>query len=406
MNWHEKGKLKPEFIQGKCDCLPEEADYDSGRLQVLNQHIESFIREGRICSGSYCLWRHGKIFADVSLGRLAMEWQGNIKFRPDTFFEIQSVTKVFAAIAILKLAEDGILYLGQPVCEWIPEFNKPVFRDITILHLLTHTSGLCALPGAWPEDERKWWENMDEKNVKASWIPAIIKTGLHSNPGEKWIYSAVGFPLLGEIIERSSGVEAKSFIRDNILNPCGMEETHWRTDGTAEWARRYNICNETDLRLARGAQEQAMNLCQRTYQWWDDVPEMSGGVMSTGREMVRLGEMILRNGEYKGRRIIGRKALDYLWKNQVSEKVKDECWNHPGYPVVYGAGMPIIQTDKDLLQVTSDSVIYHEGSGGCVFLLDKTEDFAAMYQLSFVREGDWCWEAMRGTASIIWSGIQ
>lgn len=407
MNWKEKKEQNPKVVNALCDCSPEEIDYDSGRLEVLNQHLQSLIEEGKILSGSYCLWRHGKVFADAALGSLACPWQGRSAFLPDTLFEIQSVTKVFTATAILKLAEEGMLYLGQPVCEWVKEFSKDDFRNITIAHLLTHTSGLCALPGVYPQDERIWWNYMDENRVKETWIPAIVGTGLHAKPGEEWIYSAVGYPLLGEIIERATGIRAETFIREEILLPCDMMESHWREDATEEWVRRYNIANTWDLNAVKEYKEKGLEAFARpTYLWWEEVPETSAGVMSTCREMVHFGEMMLRGGNYRGRRVLGKKALSWFWKNLVGEGVKDYCFSHPGIPVTYGAGMPIFTRKNDFQQLISEQVVYHEGSGASVFLVDREEDFVVMFQTSFHDEKDWCWEAVKGTASIIWSGLR
>ncbi len=407
MNWKEQQNLTPQIIQAECEVTPEEVGYDSGRLEVLNRHLQSLIDERIIVSGSYCLWRHGKVFADVALGNLAHEWYGRTKFMPDTFFEIQSVTKVFVALAILKLAEDGILYLNQPIYEWIGEFATDKFREITIVQLLTHTSGLCALTGALLDDERKWWEVIDEKNVKQTWIPAAINAGLHANPGEKWIYSAVGYPILGEIIERATGMKMDEFIRETIMIPCEMKETHWRVNTKEDWIKRYNIANKTEVRMAQEYQQRGLQAMARpSYFWWKDVPDASGGIVSTGREMVKLGEMMLRDGYYRGKRVIGKKALARLWTNLVGEHLIDCCWEHPALPVRYGAGMPISTYKTDLEQLLSDKVILHEGSGSCAFFVDKEEDFVAMFQTSFPDEDGWNHAAVKGTASIIWSGIR
>lgn len=406
MNWKEQQNLRPKVIQEKCEAAPEEVDYDPSRLDVLNRHLQKLIDEKMIRSASYCLWRRGKVFADAALGDLACEWQGRTKFMPDTFFEIQSITKVFTAMAVLKLAEDGILYLGQPVWQWIDEFGTGAFREITVQHLLTHTSGLCALPGALPDDERKWWKGIDEERVGETWIPAVIQAGLHANPGEKWIYSAVGYPVLGEIIERASGMRVEEFIRETIFLPCEMTESHWRVNTNEKWLKRYNIVNQTDLKMVKEYEKMGMAAMARpSYYWWKGVPDTAGGIMSTGREMVKLGEMMLRGGWYRGNRVIGKTALSWLWTNLVGDHVLDHCWGHSGRPVAYGAGMPIATHKTDLEQLVSEDVIYHEGSGASVFLVDKEEDFVAVFQTGFPKEDDWRHEAVKGTASIIWSGI-
>lgn len=127
--------------------------------------------------------------------------------------------------------------------------------------------------------------------------------------------------------------------------------------------------------------------------------------MSTGREMVKLGEMMLRGGRYRGNRVIGKTALSWLWTNLVGDHVLDHCWGHSGRPVAYGAGMPVATHKTDLEQLVSESVIYHEGSGTSAFLVDKEEDFVAVFQTGFPDEDGWRHEAVKGTASIIWSGI-
>ena len=86
MNWKEQQKLQPEVINAQCEASPEEVDYDGERLEVLNRHIQSLINERLICSGSYCLWRHGKVFADAAIGNLACEWQGNDRFLPNYIY--------------------------------------------------------------------------------------------------------------------------------------------------------------------------------------------------------------------------------------------------------------------------------------------------------------------------------
>lgn len=81
MKWKELKSITPQVIQAKCDATPKEVNYDGERLEVLNRHIQSLIDEKVIVSGSYCLWRHGKVFADTALGNLAREWHGRTKDR-------------------------------------------------------------------------------------------------------------------------------------------------------------------------------------------------------------------------------------------------------------------------------------------------------------------------------------
>ncbi len=406
MYWKDIQKIKTDVIIGTTDATPDEVRYDGNRIDYLNKYIQSLIEEGLIRSGSYCLCRNGKIFADNAMGTLAVQWMGNDKVTPDTLFEIQSVGKLITAIAILKLAEDGCLYLGQSVKEWIPEFDAEGFRNITIQHLLTHTSGLCALDGCYLEDVRSFEKYIDEGNPAHTWLSAVVKTGLHAKPGEKWIYSVAGYLVLGEIIKRATGMDAEKYIEENIFVPCEMYDTHWRKNATEAQIRRYNITNETDLRLVEKSRELGeMYLANQTYKCYEGIPEAAGGQMSTCREMVKLGRMILQNGFYNGRRIIGKNALSLLWTNLLKPGTLNVCFGQ-NRPIQYGAGVPVFSAEYDSEQILSEGTIYHEGAGTCVFLVDRKKNFTAMFQTSFRKEFDWNWKAVKGIASIIWSGIE
>lgn len=389
-----------------CDASPEEVGYDAERLCFLNRHIQALIDEKKIWSGSYCLWKNGKVIADAAIGGLACPWMGRTTFEPDTLFEIQSVGKVFTAIAILKLMEDGRLYLDQPVKDWIPEFDTGDFREIKILHLLTHTSGICALEGGYPQDERRWWEQMDESNPEHTWLEAVVKTGLHAKPGEKWIYSIVGYMILGEIIKRASGMEAEEYVKKSIFQPCQMLDTHWRKDATEAQLRRYNVANETDLAMVKAAEQFGIHrMAAPTYPTWQGIPDMAGGQTSTCREMMHFAEMILRKGTYRGQRVLGKNALELLWTNLIPEHVRDVSFGRNA-GIRYGAGMPIYSAEYDREQILTEGTIYHEGAGTSVLLIDRKEDFAAMFQTSFRKEFDWDYRAVKGMASIIWSGLK
>ncbi len=407
MTWQERIKLEPETIQGRCDCSPEEVGYDSSRIKALNRHIQSMIERNMIFSGSYCLSRHGKIFANTALGRLACPWQGREVFTPDTFFELQSVGKLMTAIAVLKLAEDGVIYLDQPVYDWIPEFDRKDFRKITILHCLTHTSGLAGLPGTHQDIRIDWTTLVDKSDVKDTWIPAIVKAGLRKLPGEEWSYSMAGYLIVGEIIRRAAGMRAEDFIRETVLLPCGMTECHWRSEPKEAWVSRYNIATKEDIEaIARYEKEGAKAFTQTLIDGSNEIPNTAGGQMCTAKELVQFGEMLLNGGTYRGNRVIGKKALEYLFTNMIENNLRDHCWNHPGNRVIYGAGAPIMRCGLDRQQLVSNDVLYHEGHGACMFLVDRKENMVAVYQTRFVKDDDWYWEAVKGMTSVIWSGIK
>ncbi len=140
----------------------------------------------------------------------------DVPITPSTVFFVASVTKQFTAAAIALLAQQGKLSLDDEVRKYIPavpDFGAP----ITIRHLIHHTSGLRDwLPGAvLPDDVLELVSRQKELNFR---------------PGEKDLYSNMGYRLLGLIVERASDQSLREFARANIFQPLGMEKTHFHDD--------------------------------------------------------------------------------------------------------------------------------------------------------------------------------
>ena len=136
----------------------------------------------------------------------------------NTTYNGYSVTKTFTALAILQLAEQNRLDLDKHAKIYLTEF--PYHSGITIRQLLTHTSGIPnPIPLSWIHlkdehqtfDRNEFFKNIFAKNNKTK-----------SNPNEKYAYSNLGYVLLGQIIEKVTGITYEQYIRDNIFNRIGL----------------------------------------------------------------------------------------------------------------------------------------------------------------------------------------
>jgi CubicO group peptidase (beta-lactamase class C family) len=137
----------------------------------------------------------------------------------NSIFELASITKQFTAMAILQLMEKGKLTLADTLRHYFPELP---YNNISIQHLLTHTSGLPdevdVMAQYW--DHKKVASNKDLIHVLASHrVPA------HFQPGEKWEYSNTAYELLACIVEKVSGLSYAAYIRKNIFDPLGMHSS-------------------------------------------------------------------------------------------------------------------------------------------------------------------------------------
>jgi uncharacterized protein YbbC (DUF1343 family) len=130
----------------------------------------------------------------------------------DTIYDLASLTKVIAtATSVLLLHERGLLDLDMPVSEVLP---LPAFKSITLRHLLTHTSGLPPF---------KTWHK--EASAVDEYIQRIAALPLDTAPGEKRVYSDLGFMMLGRMVEIIGKNGLDAFAQENIFKPLAMEHT-------------------------------------------------------------------------------------------------------------------------------------------------------------------------------------
>jgi CubicO group peptidase (beta-lactamase class C family) len=179
----DSGEIK--IHRGKVDAEPREAGYHVDTLRKLDAHLAGLVREKKLQCASYLLTREGKTFAHASMGPLTHR-EGGADLMPDSIRWIASITKLFTAVAVMKLMEDGKIHQFQAVSTILDEFKTDMHAGIMIIHLLTHTSGIAADPGYFTEPfPRGWWEGFNEKAKDANWIKAALSGPLLCEPGRK-----------------------------------------------------------------------------------------------------------------------------------------------------------------------------------------------------------------------------
>ena len=142
----------------------------------------------------------------------------------DSLIEIESVSKGFTALAILKLCEQQALELDTELQELFPTWPYP---DVTIHNLLNHSSGLPHFLGLvfdhWPEDKYLTNEGFIDLIVQH---PPKVK----AQPGDEEAYNSFAYLLLASVIEKVSGMSYEQFVRSFILEPAGMSHTFFRSE--------------------------------------------------------------------------------------------------------------------------------------------------------------------------------
>ncbi len=259
--------------------------WTKGLRRELEKIVQTAIADGQTPGAVICIGTDEKVLYLASFGN-RREVPSPQPMRIDTIFDLASVTKVAAtAPAICLLWQQGKLDIHAPVKRYLPEFSGGHKSKVTLLHLLTHTSGLPAF---------KNYLQMGLKGQPEAIIANICRTRLKAPPGKVFIYSDLGFILLGEIVKRVSGHDLNEFCRRHIYTPLQMRWT--RFNPPKSW---HNRCAATEWR--DGQMSQGIVHDPNAYA----LGGIAGhaGLFSTASDLARFCQMLLREGELDGVRV-------------------------------------------------------------------------------------------------------
>jgi CubicO group peptidase (beta-lactamase class C family) len=187
---------------------------DPTRLPAVDRAVEAALKEGQAPGAVVVIVREGKVAYRKAFGTRAKDEPMSI----DTVFDLASLTKPIAtATCIHKLVEKGKLTVDDPVKKWVPGFRE----GITVRHLLLHTSGL---PAGGPTKE---FENGNEAMLRY-----LVGVSQKAEPDRKFVYSDLGFILLGHLVEKISGETLDRYAAREIFAPLKMRDTGFRPDKT------------------------------------------------------------------------------------------------------------------------------------------------------------------------------
>lgn len=186
---------------------------------TVEQQVDALLRpllEEDLISGSILIARGGKV--EVAKGYGWANREHAVPCGPETRYRLASMTKAFTAMAVMILEERGLLRVDDTLDKYIPDY--PGGSDITLHHLLTHTSGVVNY-SALPDHYRVWTMPHSVEQV----IERFKNEPLRFAPGERFEYSNSGYVLLTYVIEKVSGRSYEEFLQENVFKPLGMEHS-------------------------------------------------------------------------------------------------------------------------------------------------------------------------------------
>ena len=332
----QSAEVIPSDLQAE-DISPSSAGMSETRLLRIDDMINESITNKEIPGAVALVARNGKIVYHKAFGTANHE--NGRKFKTDDIFRIASQTKAITSTAVMMLWEEGKFQLDDPISKFIPEFKEPQLLDsliaadttyttipadkeITIRHLLTHTSGIGY--GMIDADER-FRKIYVKAGIIDAWttepitieenIKKLGKLPIHHNPGEKWTYSE-GLDVLGYFIEIVSGIPFDEFLQERLFKPLDMKDTYFYLP-ESKYDRLVPVLTKTEGQWTHS----------RNDVFDVDFPKTGaktflsggGGLSSTAEDYAKFLQMYLNNGTYNGQRILSRTTVQTIMANHIGD---------------------------------------------------------------------------------------
>ncbi len=330
----------------------------------------------------------------VVLGNVSV---GGGPIRRDTIFRISSMSKPITAAATMLLVDDGTLTLDEPVDRLLPELSHrrvlrrldapldetvAAKRPITTRDLLTFTFGFGSVfadPATCPilKAANELAIGMGPPAPATmpppeEWVRRLGTLPLMRQPGERWMYNT-GADVLSVLLARASGKPLEAFLRERLFEPLGMKDTAFHVPaakmerfGPTSWPN-FMTGREETYDEARGGQ-------------WSRPPAFpsgAGGLVSTADDYLAFARMLLNGGEHEGARVLSRRSLDAMTRDQLLPSQKaDELV--PGYWASHGWGFGMAVLTKEDEYSSAPGRYGWDGGMGTSWFNDPKEDLTVV----------------------------
>jgi CubicO group peptidase (beta-lactamase class C family) len=389
---------------------PAAAGFSAQRLARLDQMMKHrYVDSGHLPGILTMIWRRGQLVHTGMAGRMDLE--RDTPMRDDALFRIYSMSKPITAVALMMLAEEGLIGLDDEVAAHIPTWRDlgvyssglpsiiatsgpqflttPPARPMKVVDLVTHTSGLT-------------YGFLNRTNVDAAYrrfkiadpsaeggldamIDNLSRIPLEFSPGSAWNYS-VSIDVMGYLVQKLSGMSFGDFLRTRLFEPLGMRDTaFWCPE---EKIGRFASCYMPKAGGGLALQDDAG---ASTYAKPPNLESGGGGLVSTAHDYMRFCRMMLNGGSLDGVQILSPKtvalfSLNHLPGNgEVAEMSTPGAFSESSYAGVgfsIGCGVNINVARTRLPGTLGE--FFWGGAAATAFWIDPTEDLSVVFMTQVI----------------------
>ena len=357
---------------------PESMGMSSAALNSATARLQKHIDDGDIAGVVAAVARDGKLVYQVALGKLDRERDADMP--EDALFRIYSMSREITSVAALRLFEEGAFKFDDPVSKYLPEFSyqrvllnaestdlsatRPRVGEMTIGHLLSHTSGLGSRSSALYRENnvRDRAQSLDAMVSKAARVP------LFQDPGTEFRYG-IHATIIGKLIEVWSGQPFEDYLQQNLLTPLGMTSTLFWTEG--DMANRLAQLYRPEAGELRPYAIESVPWTQRPV-----LVEGGVGLLSSVPDFVRFSQMVLDRGRIPGTedRIFSEATAALMYENAVPDAAmpigESRYWLGSGWSL---GGFNVVLDPSTYAYPVSKGTIWWDGSAGTRVFIDPIE---------------------------------
>ena len=334
----------------------------------------------KVFGSAYCVMQGDDIVYENCFGHTSTDQKEPVT--KNTIFRLASMTKPITAVAALILVERGVISLSDNVSDYLPEFKDARITqiaetgeiidlgkaqtDITIRHLLTHTSGF----GSGTEKSKAMTDE-DKKSIDNT-IGFHLKAGLNFEPGTKQQYSGLGaFDVVAKIIEMRTGTDYLSFLQKEIFEPCHMVNTTF-VPTNKQWGQIIAMHNKVDDKNV--VAEMKKDCVMADYPCSHYLG--GGGLASTLDDYTRFAKMLLNRGKTPQKQILEEETFQLLHTPFGPKRSPNENW---------GLGVRVVVTEGHKNMPLG--AFGWSGAYGSHFWIDPTNKIAAVFMKNSLFDG-------------------
>jgi len=295
-------------------AAPEAVGVDSRHLAKAGAIVQEVVDNGKIPGGVLLVGKSHAIIFEHAYGKRVLGEHPE-KMTDNTLFDMASISKpVSTAAAVMLLYDQGKVDVNAPACRYLPELDVPGKREITVRHLMTHTSGFP--PGIYiPRLEKENGPGPDP----AAYYRAVSTCPLRGKPGTKYIYSDVNYAELAHLAALVSGMRMDDYLRRRLWNPLDMDSTYYRVP----WRMlRRTAPNKPPGKGRRGW------VHDPTARYLEDGYACGGnaGLFTTAEDLAHYARLLLNGGTWNGMQLFSPGAVELMTTRQTPVAPRSLGW--------------------------------------------------------------------------------